>query len=113
MQKRIKGKASDEPAVSMQATEDEATADGEEFAGQDIAQLVEGLLAVLGHHDAAATDGVLSLLTAFMQAADRVMQVSTPEETEQNRAALLGMLDHAKRFVDGWPHRTPEGWRVH
>jgi hypothetical protein len=108
MHKRTKGKASNDAVPPIQAAEE-----GQELAGNDIAQLVEGLLAVLGHHDAEATDGVLSLLTAFMQAADRVMQVSTPEETEQNRAALLAMLDHAKHFVEGWPQNTPDGWRVH
>lgn len=79
----------------------------------DIARLVEGLLNVLSRHNAQPTDGVLSLLTAFMQSADRVMDVSTPEEAEHNREALLAMLEHGRRFVENWPQRTPQAWAVH
>ncbi len=79
----------------------------------DLTRMVEGLLDVLGRHEADPTDGVLSLLTALMQAADRVLEFSTPEETEHNRDALVSMLDHARQFVESWPDRTPDHWRVH
>lgn len=81
--------------------------------GHDIASIVEDILGVLARHDAEPTDGVLSLLTALMQASHRVLEVSSPEEAEHNRAALLAMLEHGKRFVDEWPERTPAGWTVH
>jgi len=48
-----------------------------------------------------------------MQAADRLLDVSTPVETAHNREALLGMIDHARKFVESWPHETPAHWRVH
>jgi hypothetical protein len=81
--------------------------------GSDIGRIVEGLLGVLARHDAEPSEGMLSLLTALMQAADRIMEQSTPEETEGNRAALLSMLDHARRFVEGWPQSTPVSWTIH
>jgi hypothetical protein len=81
--------------------------------GHDIARLVEDVLDVLRRHDADANEGVLSLLTALIQAANRVMEASTPEETEHNRAALLAMLEHGRRFVEGWPQHTPTTWPVH
>ncbi len=81
--------------------------------GADIARLVEALLDVLKRHEADANDGVLSLLTALVHAAGQVMEVSTPEETEHNRAALLSMLEHGRRFVDNWPQHTPQTWAVH
>ena len=79
----------------------------------DLALMVEGIFDVLGRHQADPTDGVLSLLTALMQGGDRVLALSTPEETEHNRAALLAMLDHARNHLATWPHQTPQGWRVH
>lgn len=103
MQKRDKGKNASQVAPPPHATE----------GATDIGRIVEDILDVLSRHDAEPTDGVLSLLTAFMQASHRVMEVSTPEEAEQNRAALVGMLEHGKRYVDSWPQRTPAGWTVH
>jgi hypothetical protein len=81
--------------------------------GHNIGKLVEAILDVLRRHQAEPNDGVLSLLTALIQAANKVMEASTPEETEHNRAALLAMLDHGRRFVEGWPQQTPAGWSVH
>jgi hypothetical protein len=75
--------------------------------------MVEGLLAVLERHEAEPNAGVMSLLTALLQSADRLLEVSTPEETEHNRAALIAMLDHVRSFVETWPQTTPQGWRVH
>jgi hypothetical protein len=103
MQKPIKDKTTSPDVPSLPGTDD----------GHDIAMLVEGLLEVLRRNDADANEGVLSLLTALIQAANQVMEVSTPEETEHNRAALLAMLEHGRRFVDGWPQETPQGWAVH
>lgn len=80
---------------------------------RDLAMMVEGILDVLERHEADPNDGALSLLTAFMQAADRVLELSTPEETEHNRAALLSMIEHAEKFISSWPVRTPSSWRVH
>lgn len=105
MEKPIKGKSSYSAVPLVQQDQD--------APGHDIARIVEDVLAAVGRHDAEPTDGVLSLLTALMQAADRVLEMSTPEDTEHNRAALLAMLDHGRRFVDGWPHRTPQTWSVH
>ncbi|HOC19426.1 MAG TPA: hypothetical protein PKK95_14225 [Vicinamibacterales bacterium] len=85
----------------------------EAHEGSDVSTMVEGILDVLERHEADANQGVLSLLTAFMQAADRLLDVSTPEEMAHNREALLGMMDHAKKFVESWPHQTPAHWRVH
>jgi hypothetical protein len=79
----------------------------------DVALLVEHIFDLLGKHQADPTDGVLSLLTAFMQGSDRVLTLSTPEETESNRAALLSMLDHARAHLAEWPQHTPETWQVH
>ncbi len=81
--------------------------------GNDVSTMVEGILDVLERHEADANEGVLSLLTALMQAADRLLDASTPEETSHNREALLGMMDHARKFVETWPHHTPAKWRVH
>ena len=80
---------------------------------RDLTIMVEGILDVLQRHDADPNEGALSLLTAFMQAADRVLELSTPQETEHNRAALVAMVEQAQRFIAGWPQRTPESWRVH
>jgi hypothetical protein len=103
MQKPNKGKSSSRFFPPLEGSED----------GHDIARLVEDVLDVLRRHDADANDGVLSLLTALIQAANRVMEASTPEETEHNRAALLAMLEHGRSFVDSWPQHTPTGWAVH
>lgn len=109
MQKRIKSKFAlpedkfELPDVPPAPTEET----------HDIARIVEGLLGVLARHDAEPSEGMLSLLTALMQAADRIMEQSTPEETEGNRAALISMLDHAKSFVEGWPQSTPVSWTIH
>jgi hypothetical protein len=81
--------------------------------GYDIPSLVEEFFGILERHDAQASEGVLSLLTALMQAADRVMELSTPEEAEDNRAELVAMIEHARSFVESWPSRTPSTWRVH
>ncbi|RPJ70596.1 MAG: hypothetical protein EHM24_15090 [Acidobacteria bacterium] len=80
---------------------------------RNLAMMVEGILDVLQRHEADPNEGALSLLTAFMQAADRVLELSTPEETEHNRAALVSMVEHAQQFIAAWPHRTPDSWRVH
>ena len=103
MQKPIKGKLSSPLAPAIEA--------GDE--GHDIARLVDDVLDVLRRHDADADEGVLSLLTALVQAASRVMEASNPEETEHNRSALLAMFEHGRRFVDGWPQQTPQGWSIH
>lgn len=103
MQKPIKSKDSYPVVRPPEATDDRG----------DIARIVEDILAVLSRHDAEPTDGVLSLLTALMQASHRVMEVSTPEESEHNRAALVAMLEHGRRFVETWPQETPSGWMVH
>ena len=79
----------------------------------DVSTMVESILDVLERHEADANEGVLSLLTALMQAADRLLDVSTPQEMAQNREALLGMMDHARKFVESWPQHTPARWRVH
>lgn len=79
----------------------------------DVTRIVEGLLDVLGQHDAHPDQGVLSLVAAFMQAADRVLELSTPDDAEHNRAALLGLLDRARGYLDAWPQRIPTGWTVH
>jgi hypothetical protein len=81
--------------------------------GHDVSTMVEGILDVLERHEADANEGVLSLLTALMQAADRLLDASTPDEMSHNRDALLGMMDHARKFVETWPHHTPARWRVH
>jgi hypothetical protein len=81
--------------------------------GHEIAQLVEEVLGVLRRHDADPNEGVLSLLTALIQAANHVLDASAPEDVEHNRAALLAMLEHGRRFVDTWPQQTPHGWSVH
>ena len=103
MQKRAKAKLS-QTADPLPETKQEPS---------NVMVMVEGLLAVLERHDAEPNDGVLSLLTALMQSADRLLEVSTPEETEHNRAALISMLEHVRTFVESWPQSTPVGWRVH
>lgn len=103
MQKPIKDRLTFPVVPPPQATDD----------GDDIPRIVEDIFGVLERHDAQAGDGVLSLLTALMQAADRVMELSTPEEAEGNREEMLAMLDRARSFVDTWPQRTPSSWRVH
>jgi hypothetical protein len=101
MQRRAKGSS---PIVPPPRATDE---------GHDIAKIVDALLTVLRRHDAEPTEGVLALLTALVQSADRVMEASTPEETEHNRAALVAMLEHGRRYIDEWPQRTPDSWSVH
>jgi hypothetical protein len=103
MQKPTKGKLL-LPLVPLLDSSDE---------NHDVARLVEDVLDVLRRNDADANEGVLSLLTALVQSANRVMEASTPEETEHNRAALLAMFEHGRRFVDAWPQQTPRGWSVH
>ena len=80
----------------------------------DVTDMVEELLKVLERREADADDGVLSLLTAFMHGAHRVLNASTLDDTEQNRETLLSMLDHATRTVETWPrHGAASDARVH
>ena len=85
MQRRAKGKYSSPVIPPPRSAEED----------HDITRIVDGLLDVLRHHGAEPTEGVVALLAALMQAADRVMDVSSPEDTEHNRAALVAMLERA------------------
>ncbi|HSK09851.1 MAG TPA: hypothetical protein VK911_09750 [Vicinamibacterales bacterium] len=110
--KRERAKVKSQP-TSGRIEEAPATEEEQVSAISEVSDIVEGLLGVLERHEADANNGMVSLMTALMHAADRLLDVSTPEETERNRQALLGMLDHARRFVEAWPHETPTRWSVH
>ena len=103
MQKRHKGKSGTTAVLPLQSV----------GAGGDIARIVEGLFDVLGEHEAEPDAGMVSLLTAFIQAAGQVIDASSPEEAERNREALLSMIDRGRQQIDGWGVPASGGWTVH
>ncbi|HEY3382452.1 MAG TPA: hypothetical protein VGK32_11830 [Vicinamibacterales bacterium] len=104
MLRRPKSKLDDE--VTPETLVSPPQADG-------VADMVEGLFDLLASYQAEPNEGVLSLLTAFLHGAHRVLEASAAEDAEHNRAALLALLDQARRAIEEWPQETPEHWSVH
>jgi hypothetical protein len=69
-------------------------------ARQDVAAMIEALLDVLERHQAGPNEGVLALMTSFIQGASRILELSSLEDAEHNRESLLAMLEHARRMID-------------
>jgi hypothetical protein len=69
---------------------------------EDVTAIIEALFEVLESHRADPNEGVLALLTSFIQSASRILDRSSFEDAEQNRESLLAMLDHARRAIDTW-----------
>jgi hypothetical protein len=64
--------------------------------------MIEALFDVLQRHEADSNEGLLALLTSFVQGGSRVLDLSSPEDIEHNRASLLAMLERARRTIDMW-----------
>jgi hypothetical protein len=80
---------------------------------ETVTDMIGDLMRVLEDRGADPNEGVLSLLTAFIQGAGRVLDVSTLEQAEHNREALLSMVEHARRTIDAWPLQASVSDRVH
>jgi hypothetical protein len=80
---------------------------------ETVSDMIADLMRVLEDHGADPNEGVLSLLTAFIQGAGRVLDVSTLEQAEHNREALLTMVEHARRTIHTWPLQASVSVRVH
>ena len=66
----------------------------------DVTAMIEALLDVLERHQAGPNEGVLALLTSFVQGASRILEFSSGEDAEHNRESLLAMIEHARRTID-------------
>jgi len=62
--------------------------------------MIEALFDVLERHQAGPNEGVLALMTSFIQGASRILELSSLEDAEHNRESLLAMLEHARRMID-------------
>jgi hypothetical protein len=78
-----------------------------------VAQTVEDLLGVLARSGADPDVGALSLLTAFVQVAHRVIQTSGSDDADGNRETLLSMLAQARRSIDARTAETQASSTVH
>jgi hypothetical protein len=79
----------------------------------DVAAMIEALFDVLERHEADSNEGLLALLTSYVQGASRVLEFSTPEDVEHNRLSLLAMLEHARRTIDMWAVGVQPSGHVH
>lgn len=68
----------------------------------DVNDMVEALFDVLDRHGATGNEGVLALLTSFVETSSKVLGLSSEQDVEHNRNALLEMLEHARRSIDTW-----------
>ena len=80
---------------------------------RDVETMIEALLEVLENHQADPDEGVLALMTSFVQGASRILELSTIEDAEHNRESLLAMLEHARRAIDTWSVGAPTSGYVH
>lgn len=67
-----------------------------------VAAMIDALFEVLERHEADSNEGMLALLASFEQSGSRILDLSTPEDLEHNRASLLKMLERARRTIDMW-----------
>ena len=79
----------------------------------DVAGMIGALFDVLERHDAGPNEGVVALLTSFVQSASRILDLSAHEDAEHNRESLLAMLDQAHRAIDTWSLGIQPSGRVH
>jgi hypothetical protein len=79
----------------------------------EVTGMVEALFDVLERHQADSNEGVLALLTSFVQGATKVLDLSTADDIEHNRKSLLAMLDHARRAIEMWSVGVPPSGYVH
>jgi hypothetical protein len=78
---------------------------------RDVTTMIEALFDVLERHEAGPDEGTLALMTSFLQGASRILERSSLEEAEHNRASLLAMLERARRTIDSWsPADPPSGY---
>lgn len=68
----------------------------------EVGEMVDALFEVLERHDAGSNEGVLALLTSFIQTASNVLELSAEEDVEHNRKSLLAMIERAKMAIDTW-----------
>jgi hypothetical protein len=78
-----------------------------------VTAMIEALLDVLERHEAGPDEGVLALMTSFIQGAGRILELSAGEDAEHNRQSLLAMLDHARLAIDTWSVSAPGSGLVH
>jgi hypothetical protein len=79
----------------------------------DVTAMIEALFDVLEHHQAGPNEGVLALMTSFIQGASRILELSAGEEAEHNRESLLAMLEQARFTIDTWSLHVPPSSLVH
>jgi hypothetical protein len=79
----------------------------------EVSGMVEALFDVLERHQADSNEGVLALLTSFVQGASRVLDLSATSDIEHNRKSLLAMLEHARRTIEMWSVGPPPSGFVH
>jgi hypothetical protein len=79
----------------------------------DVTAMIEALLNVLERHEAGPNEGVLALMTSFIQGASRILELSSGEDAEHNRESLLAMLEQARTTIDTWSLTVPESGLVH
>ncbi len=80
---------------------------------QDVTAMIEALLDVLERHQAGPNEGVLALLTSFVQGASRILELSSGADAEHNRQSLLAMLEHARRTIDTCSAAAPPSGLIH
>jgi hypothetical protein len=79
----------------------------------DVTGMIEALFDVLERHQADSDEGVLALLTSFVQGSSRILEFSPAENVEHNRKSLLAMLEQARRTIDMWTVGGPPSDYVH
>jgi hypothetical protein len=80
---------------------------------RDVVALIEALFEVLERHEAGPNEGVLALMTSFIDSAARILESSSADDTEHNRESLLAMLEQARRAIDTWSGATPSSIAIH
>ena len=75
--------------------------------------MIAALFDVLETRQAGPNEGVLALMTSFIQGASRILELSTIEDAEHNRESLLAMLEQARRAIDTWSVGPPASGYVH
>jgi hypothetical protein len=73
----------------------------------DVSTMIDALLDVLERHEARPDEGALALMTSFLQGASRILELSSLDEAEHNRASLLALLEQARQRIDDWSLGAP------
>jgi hypothetical protein len=79
----------------------------------EVTAMMEAFFDVLERHQADPNEGILALLTSFVHGASRILELSSADDAEHNRASLLEMVDRARQAIDGWSVEAGPDGRVH